>query len=88
MTDPAYPGDGINQPFMTLRDVVMEIRSDVKSLREALEKINQEGSIGTKAELADHESRIRMIERKLWLIIGTATAAGGATGTIVQLLGG
>lgn len=37
----------------------------------------------------DHETRIRKLEKALWLATGFATTAGGGLGTLVsQLLGG
>lgn len=37
----------------------------------------------------DHETRIRRMERMLWLAAGAATAAGGVLGTIAQqIMGG
>ncbi|HEX4816711.1 MAG TPA: hypothetical protein VFV66_28550 [Nonomuraea sp.] len=37
----------------------------------------------------DHETRIRRLERALWLVTGAAAAVGGALGSIVQqVLGG
>jgi hypothetical protein len=36
--------------------------------------------------LADHEVRLRALERTKWLMIGAATAAGGVAGRLVGLL--
>lgn len=37
----------------------------------------------------DHETRIRRMERMLWLAAGAATAAGGVLGTVAQrIMGG
>lgn len=52
-------GSGVG---MTLRQMVFEIRGDVKDLALKLDRIDREGSIGTKAELNDHEQRIRKNE--------------------------
>ena len=67
-----------NAPFMTLRDVVMEIRLDVKTLKEALATIP--------SRVDDHESRIRGLEKKVWLMLGGAVAGGGAAGSVAQIL--
>lgn len=41
------------------------------------------------ARADDHETRIRRMERMLWLAAGAATAAGGVLGTIAQqIMGG
>ena len=39
-------------------------------------------------KVPDHESRIRGLEQKLWMIVGAAMAAGGTAGGLVsELLG-
>lgn len=43
----------------TTKEVVLEIRDVVNRLADKLERIDREGSIGTKAQLQDHEARIR-----------------------------
>lgn len=58
-------------PFLSMREVVMEIRSDVKDLAKKLERIDREGSIGTKQELDDHERRLRDLERTGWRSSGS-----------------
>ncbi len=35
-------------------------------------------------KLADHESRMRTVERKLWMLFGFAAAVGTAGGTVVS----
>lgn len=35
----------------------------------------------------DHETRLRALERKVWVAAGAATALGGAAGTVAQMLG-
>ena len=34
----------------------------------------------------DHESRIRALERKVWVAIGGGTALGGAAGALAKLI--
>ncbi|HEY6022226.1 MAG TPA: hypothetical protein VIY48_20870 [Candidatus Paceibacterota bacterium] len=53
----------IDDSFLTIREVVLEIRSDVKDLSAKIDRIDREGSIGTKQELADHEVRLREQEK-------------------------
>lgn len=53
---------------LTLRELVLEIRNDVKSLNEKVDKIDRTGSIGTREELSDHETRIRHTERWVYAI--------------------
>lgn len=39
--------------------------------------------------ITDHESRIRRLERAVWIATGAATAAGGTVGAVAaQLMGG
>lgn len=66
-----------NAPFMTLRDVVMEIRLDVKTLKENLATLP--------GVVDDHESRLRGLEKKVWVMVGGAIAGGGAAGSMAQL---
>jgi hypothetical protein len=52
-----------HEPFLSMREAVMEIRADVKGMQSKLDRIDREGSIGTKQELTDHEDRIRNLEK-------------------------
>ncbi len=65
---------------LTLRELVLEIREDVKRLDGKIDKIDRTGSIGTREELTDHETRIRHIER--WMY-GIPVAALGAIAALV-----
>lgn len=47
---------------LTMRELILEVRDDVKNLREKIDLIDRKGSIGTREELADHESRLRRLE--------------------------
>jgi hypothetical protein len=49
-------------PF-SLRDILTEIKEDVKDLKDTVDRIDRQGSIGTRAELQDHETRLRGLER-------------------------
>lgn len=68
--------------YMSNRDLILEIRADVKAIEQKLEAINVEGSIGTRAELADHETRIRSAEKWRYGISGTFLLALFNTVTI------
>lgn len=60
---------------------------DLTELRVMIARI--EGKLdGALSTNADHESRLRRLERAAWLAVGLATAAGGATGAISALLTG
>lgn len=52
-------GSGIG---LSVKELVLEVRNDVKALSEKIDKIDRQGSIGTREELADHERRIRRVE--------------------------
>jgi len=51
-----------NDHGLTLRELVLEIRDDVKTLDGKIDQIDKQGSIGTRDELQDHEGRIRSLE--------------------------
>lgn len=72
------PDTELNAPFMTIRDVVMEIRADVKGLKETLAPVP--------ARVEDHETRIRGLEKRVWVALGGAIAGGGAAGSIAQII--
>ena len=76
-------------PFMTVKEMVTEIRQDVKELKIQIDRIDRTGSIGTKAELEDHESRLRRIEQWMYgvpLAVVLGIASVGITG--IKLLTG
>lgn len=59
-----------------------------KDIWDKLVKIESEVS-GTPAIVADHEIRIRSLERRVWLAAGFAAAlGGGAGGALTKILGG
>lgn len=46
-------------------------------------------SLETRIPDADHETRIRKLERALWMVAGAAAAGGGTAGALIsQILGG
>lgn len=73
---------------LSLRDIMLEMRSDIRSLNDKIDKIDREGSLGTKSELADHESRLRILEGWRWKAIGAIAASSGVGVGIQQILGG
>lgn len=76
--------DGSPEPFLSMRDAVMEIRADVKDLADSLARIDREGSMGTKEELKDHDVRLRSLENNGLRLSG----AWAATGILAAVLGG
>lgn len=72
MTTPTEPTVKV-----TMRDVY-DLLLDLKATVDKMD--------GQPAQLQDHETRIRSLERKVWIAAGTATAAGGLLGSIGQQL--
>src|SRR5262249_1743470 len=64
-----------DETFLTVREAVLEIRGDVKELGAKLDRIDRDGSIGTKAELEDHEHRLRLLESSGFRFAGALTFA-------------
>jgi hypothetical protein len=46
----------------TVKEIVIEILDGMKELRTMIERIDREGSIGTKSIQIEHENRLRQIE--------------------------
>jgi hypothetical protein len=67
---------------LSLRELVLEVRADVKGLDEKIEKIDRNGSIGTREELTDHETRIRGLEKARWGLAGISTIVGSIGGVL------
>ncbi len=73
---------------LSMRDLVLEIRQDVKHLELKLELIDRQGSIGTRDELRDHETRIRSVERwKYGIPVSMLIAVVTALGYLAHQLG-
>lgn len=83
--DPSNPR--ADDTFLTMRQAVMEIRDDVKTLASHLDRIDREGSIGTKAELEDHEKRLRIVETT-GLRMSSAWATIGLSASFIVALAG
>ncbi len=60
--------EGVNSSSFTVKEIVLEVRNDVKQLAEKIDRIDRQGSIGTRSELEDHEARIRASEGRLVII--------------------
>lgn len=52
------PGSGNGGNF-TVKEIVVEIRDTVRELAVKVDTIDRQGSIGTKAQLQDHEQQLR-----------------------------
>jgi hypothetical protein len=60
---------------------------DITDLRVTLARVEGKLDVALTSS-ADHEERLRKLERAAWMAVGLATAAGGATGAISALLTG
>jgi|SRR6266550_3441284 len=65
-------GNGAASGF-TVKEILLEMRGDLRSLSEQINRIDRQGSIGTKQELEDHEERLRKLENS------DAVTTGGIT---------
>jgi hypothetical protein len=77
----------------SVKEIVVEIRNDVKDLAAKIDRIDREGSIGTRQDLADHENRLRDLEaggfrlQGVWTTLGViAGALAGGAGLVLGLL--
>lgn len=75
----------------TNKEILLELRDDMKALRADILRIDREGSIGTRSELIDHEDRIRPLESfttKIKVFAGVASFILSActAGTIALLV--
>lgn len=71
----------------TLKEVVVEIRDDVKLLSAKLDRIDRDGSIGTRQELIDHEARLRTLETSGFRLQGAWATIGIIAATVAGLAG-
>ena len=69
----------------SFKEVLVEMRSDLKEVKQKLDRIDRDGSIGTRAELLDHETRLRSLERWRWGLGGSLAALGTAIGSYIGL---
>lgn len=71
------PHTGNAPAVITLRevyDLVVEVKDSVAIVPAHAE------------QLKDHETRLRALERKLWLLAGASAVAGGALGNFFPLI--
>jgi hypothetical protein len=67
---------------------LVDVRIQLASLTAETRAANQSAAVRD-ASHADHEQRIRRVERAIWLAAGASAAGGGAIGAIAsQILGG
>lgn len=74
----------------TMEENFRVVHVDLRDLAAKLDKIDRHGSIGTKAELLDHESRIRGLERYRYAMpsVGLIAGIAGIIAGLVAVFGG
>lgn len=72
---------------LSLRELLLEVRADVKALDDKIDHIDRHGPIGTREEITDHETRIRRVEAWVYAIpVAAIIAVGGVATTVVQAI--
>ena len=59
-------------------EILMQMHSDLKRSLDALDR--------TKTQVADHEERIRALEKKIWQAAGAASFVGAAASVLISLI--
>jgi hypothetical protein len=76
--DPLTPGQAVVQ--ITLGQVYNEVTGTRREVTALAEAVKSSLAIG-----ADHETRIRTLERRMWMAIGMGTVASGVAGYALTL---
>lgn len=71
----------------TVKEILLKVDAKVDRLSDKLDRIDRQGSIGTREELSDHESRLRSLEKKSWALTGVSSALGVAAGVLSAVFG-
>lgn len=82
-TPPADPGVYISssqmyQEMRSLHDVVTRVETKLDAFTTQAQNLT--------SELADHESRLRILEKAVWRAAGAATIVGAGVGVAASLL--
>lgn len=83
MTAPPAPAPGPADPgiYITASQMYQELRQvhdEVKGIRSDLRTLME--------DRADHEARLRALERRVWTASGAATVLGAGAGFLLQVL--
>jgi septal ring factor EnvC (AmiA/AmiB activator) len=83
-TPPADPGVYISsaqmyQEMRSLHDVVTRVETKLDAFTTTAQNLGQ--------DIADHESRLRILEKALWRAAGAAAVVGAGVGIGASLLG-
>lgn len=62
-----------------------DIWDSLQGVRESVDRLHTDLA-GVPAQLADHELRIRALEKRVWLAAGFAAGAGGTVGGLLSRL--
>jgi hypothetical protein len=64
------------------RDLLIELRTEVRNIRTDILEIKT----GTSTQLLDHETRLRLIERRVWVASGMAAILGATGNLLIQAM--
>lgn len=64
------------------RDLLVELRTEIRNIRGDILDLKN----GTSVQLLDHETRLRMIERRVWVASGVASVIGALGGWLIQAM--
>ena len=81
----------IYDQLVRLTSTVGEMRADLRAAaqRQSIsEQRLSEHAASDARELADHETRIRLLERRAWVLAGSATVLGAGGGYLATMIGG
>lgn len=67
------------QEMRSLHDAVSRVETKLDGMRD--------GYVEVRRDVADHETRIRGLEKAIWRAAGAAAVIGAGAGVAVQLLG-
>lgn len=73
--DPQHSPAAVTISIAQIYATLLEVRTDVQDIKHSVERVGR--------ETADHETRIRSLERKVWIAAG---AASGLTALVTQVL--
>jgi len=77
MTEKYDPPGAVYISTREIYDEVKATRSDVHRLIQTIQE--------QKADITDHEARLREVERKVWMASGIAALISGGGATIIQM---
>lgn len=76
-------GEGGAHVIVTIESIytlLVGVRDDVRDLKTRTDDVRD--------DIRDHESRLRSVERKVWLAAGVASAVGAGLAQLIPAVGG